>query len=91
MSRFPMTVMLMALLVYTAVALVGCHEEPKTALWYMANGPALQAKLLDCKKHSASTETDANCLAANEAFMTIMTVDAQQKAAAANGNAAPAR
>lgn len=90
MSRFPMTVVCMALLVYTAVALVGCQEQPRTALWYMANGPALQAKLLDCKKHPESSEGDANCRAANEAFMTIMTVDAQQKAAA-GGHPAPAR
>lgn len=75
-----MVMVLIALAVYAPVAIVSWKDQPRTALWYMANGPALQAKLNDCRTR-ISAQNDANCRAASHAFMTIMTVDAQQKAA----------
>ena len=79
-ARIPQLTVAFALAVYLPLGLIGCKEEQRTPIWYMGHGPELQSKLLDCKKLIDQGEHDANCQSATEAFMTIMTVEAQKNA-----------
>ena len=61
--------------------LFACKGEPRSAQWYMAHGPELEAKVKECNSHPHRSQSDQECRNAIEAFVTLVEATSGKNAA----------